>query len=190
SVAVQTFRPAVLERYTATLTVSTKVDKEHDLILIVVSERTLANVDQDLQSDRKTEYSLAIDQFIRVTDGKNISPASGPFPGVEAEAELKTQGKGKVKRNDRLEARVQARVVEVLPNGNLRLEARRERRVGDETTVITLSGVAPGRWIALDDTVPSDRLADLKISYSGEGPVSARTGSSWLCTVLDWIWPF
>ena len=90
---------------------------------------------------------------------------------------------------------MQARVIDVLPNGNVRLEARTERTIGSETTIVTLSGEASGNAVKMDAkdgtySITSDRLADLKIIYSGTGPVSARTRLTWLGKLVDWIWPF
>ncbi len=167
--------------------------KKRDYVLIVINERAQAGVDADLQADRKTEYSLLLDKFLQFK-GLNLAPDLGPQPEIEVEAEVKTKGKGKVKRNDRLDARVQAKVIDVRDNGSVVLEARTERTVGSERTVLTLSGEAPSNAIkmAADGTfsVTSDRLADLKIIYSGNGPVSGKTRATWLTSIVDWIWPF
>ncbi|MCA8962682.1 MAG: flagellar basal body L-ring protein FlgH, partial [Planctomycetes bacterium] len=85
---------------------------------------------------------------------------------------------------------VAATVTEVLPNGNVVLEASRERTVGAETTIIKLRGVAPMSAVTTDLTLSSDRIAELKLEMSGEGAVTARTRRTWLQVVVDWIWPF
>lgn len=165
------------------------VFQKNDLILIVVREEARADVGTGLDASRKTELSMLIDSWVKL-DGRNLSPVTGPQPNVEYEGEVKTSGGGSTNRNESIETRIMARVVDVLPNGNLRLEARRERVINSETNVFTLSGEAPAGAITDDRSVPSDRLADLKLSYTGTGPASAKTRATWLTWITDLIWPF
>ncbi len=163
--------------------------KKHDLILITVQKRTQADVGTTLDSERNTEYSLLLDQFVKLSGG-NLSPDLSPQPNVEVESEINTRSRGRTNRNDRIQARLTARVIDVLANGNVRLEAREERTINDERTIITLSGEAPAEAITAQKVLSSDRIADLRIIIRGEGPVSSRTGWTWAARVFDFIWPF
>lgn len=165
------------------------VFKKNDLILIVVREEARADVGSGLDAGRTTELSMLIDSWVKI-DGRDLTPVTGPQPNIEYEGEIQTSGGGSTNRNESIETRIMARVIDVLPNGNLRLEARRERVVNSEKNIFTLSGEAPASAITDEGSVPSDRLADLKLSYTGTGPASAKTRATWLTWITDIIWPF
>ena len=83
------------------------------------------------------------------------------------------------------------RVVDIRPNGNLVLEGRTTRRINDEESVLTIFGEVDPRDIgAQSRAVRSERVADMKLSFSGSGPVSRNLGRSILSGVLEWLWPF
>jgi Flagellar basal body L-ring protein len=81
-------------------------------------------------------------------------------------------------------------VVDVIPNGNLLIEGRRNVKVNNEDQVIVLTGTVRGRDISADNTVNSALIADARISYSGKGVISDRQKPGWLMNVLDKVWPF
>ncbi|MFN0056829.1 MAG: flagellar basal body L-ring protein FlgH [Planctomycetota bacterium] len=162
---------------------------KNDIILILVKEETKGDVGSTLDAKRKTELTMLIDSFARFQNG-DLKPNFNPTPELELEAESKTRGSGKTNRKDRIDTRVAARVVDVLPNGNVRLEARSERTINDETTVLTLSGEVREVDVSAENSVLSDRMADLKLSYSGDGPVSGKTKQTWFVWLIDHIWPF
>ncbi|MFH4410642.1 flagellar basal body L-ring protein FlgH, partial [Acinetobacter baumannii] len=61
-------------------------------------------------------------------------PGAGIAAGViGALGSRKYEGKGATERRSNVRARIVARVVEVLPNGDLRIEARKLVRVNKET---------------------------------------------------------
>jgi flagellar L-ring protein precursor FlgH len=92
---------------------------------------------------------------------------SGTFDGV-----------GESSRTDRLVASISAVVVDVLPNGDLRLSGEQSLLVNGEKTVIRLSGRARPADITETNTLLSSRMADARIEYSGSGfgARSARPG--------------
>jgi flagellar L-ring protein precursor FlgH len=95
---------------------------------------------------------------------------------------------------DAFEARVTAMVVDVLPNGNLVLNGRREIRVDKQTKLIEFSGVVRKYDVTSANTVSSSMVADARISYVGSGPstnATQRRGiGAWIHDALDWLWPF
>lgn len=87
-------------------------------------------------------------------------------------------GVGESSRTDRLVASISAVVVDVLPNGDLRLAGEQSLQVNGEKTVIRLSGRARPADISEANTLLSTRIADANIEYrgSGLGARSARPG--------------
>ena len=83
-----------------------------------------------------------------------------------------------------------ARIVDILPNGNLVIQGNREVRVNHENQIITLTGLVRPRDISADNVVLSTYLADARISYSGSGIINERQRPGWLTRVMGKIWPF
>ena len=44
--------------------------------------------------------------------------------------------------------------------------------------------------IGEDDTVPSSRIADAEIEYTGQGDISDTQRRGWLARIMSKIWPF
>lgn len=162
---------------------------KNDIVLVVIDENDSASNNAVLDARRKTETSLLLDSFIRFS-GVHLKPDFSPQPEVEMEGERKITARGRTDRREVLRMRIPARVVDVRPNGNVILEARKERRVNDEKTVVTLSGEVRSKDIMNDYSVPSDRIADLKLAYTGKGTVSSNVAWTWMVWLIDHLWPF
>lgn len=87
-------------------------------------------------------------------------------------------GRGEVRRGGSILAQISARIVEVLPNGDVRIEGEQTVYVNGEETLIGVRGVARLADIGSDNTLPSGRLAEAEIRYDGSGFAtdSARPG--------------
>lgn len=166
--------------------------KTHDLITILVEEKSSTSNDATLKSDKTYDIKLQqLDDLITMlTDRKLGAEEVGGTEGTYT-AEKKTDQKASAGRDDEFQARITAEVMEVLPNGNLLLEARKKLTIYDEQQEITLTGTVRPEHVKTDYTVLSRYLANAAIEIKGEGPV-ARGGSKrgWLARLLDFVWPF
>jgi flagellar L-ring protein precursor FlgH len=159
-----------------------------DLITVVISEQQ--NVKNEERSDvrRQTGLSYALDSF-------NIDPdAFDPLPDIEASSSNSLQGTANYEKKDNFTARVTAVVVDVLPNGNLVVRGRREIRIDKEVKLIEFSGILRRYDVNPDNTVSSELVADAKVVYSGDGPLTEATNryglGGWIYSALGWLWPF
>lgn len=163
--------------------------QRHDIVLINVVEVSQASNDARLETKRDLQLEFALDKWVRFADG-DLSPTRNVQPEIDLQSKRELKGSGRTNRNESIRLRVAARVVDVLPNGNLVLEARKQRRINDEVTVLTLTGEVASADVAPDYSISSDRVADMKLSLTGEGPVTANARWTWLTWLVDWIWPF
>jgi flagellar L-ring protein precursor FlgH len=85
---------------------------------------------------------------------------------------------------------IAAQVVEVFPNGDLRIQGNREVTVNSETQTMTIRGIV--RRIDLDtaNTVLSTAVADAVISYTGLGVVDDVQRPGWATRIFNWLTPF
>jgi flagellar L-ring protein precursor FlgH len=89
-----------------------------------------------------------------------------------------------------MQATIAARVVDVLPSGNLVIEGQREIIVDQEKQTISIRGVVRPKDIDSANTVLSTNIADAQINYTGDGIISDANRKGWMAQLIDWIWPF
>jgi len=99
-------------------------------------------------------------------------------------------GSGSTSRQETLNATVSAKVIDVLTNGNLMIEGRRNVRVNNEDQIIIIEGTVRPADIGPNNVVNSIYIADARISYSGKGILSDRQSPGWLMNIVDKLWPF
>ena len=119
-----------------------------------------------------------------------------PLADVEASGKLTTSGdladggSGSVNRKESLETQVAVVVTQVLPNGNLVIEGRQEVRVNFEVRDMIVAGVVRPEDVQSDNTVPSSKIAEARISYGGRGQITAVQQPRYGQQVVDAIMPF
>jgi flagellar L-ring protein precursor FlgH len=143
-----------------------------DLVTVVVNEVVAA------QTQTKTSQARSIQLDLGGGSGfLSLLPGGGFQSGQDASANRA------VGSTVAVQARVTLRVVQVLPNGVLRLEGERELLLRDEPYKLRVTGLVRQLDVQADNTVPSDRLADVRIVL--EGPRRPFTGNNPLQWVLD-----
>ncbi len=109
---------------------------------------------------------------------------------ISASTKNDFEGTGETTRGGSLRATITARVVDVLPNGNLAIEGKREISINNEKKEILVQGVVRPRDLAYDNSVYSTQIADAKIIYTGVGVIGEKQRPGWLARVVDVVWPF
>jgi len=86
-------------------------------------------------------------------------------------------------------ANITAKVIEVMPNGNLIVEGRKEVTIEKEKRFIILSGMVRPEDIEFDNTISSSKVADARIEYTGTGVISDKQSPGVLHRIFDWVYP-
>ncbi len=163
-----------------------------DIITIKIVENYQSSSKVNNKVDRKSSLTSGIKSFLGIE--KKIEKEHPNFKASEmfgGEFSSSTQGQGQFSRNTNIVATITARVVEVLPNGNMVVQGVRVVRQNENLEYITISGIVRPEDIEPDNTVLSTQLADAHIEYSGAGPSTLATrGPGWLARILQLIWLF
>jgi flagellar L-ring protein precursor FlgH len=119
------------------------------------------------------------------------APGAGLAAGVIGGlGNRKFEGKGNTERRSDLRSRIAARVIEVLPNGDLRIEALKTVKINREDEKLILSGIVRMRDLNSDNVVPTTAVGDLHVELNGKGVASADNAPGWLFRLFEKIAPF
>ena len=97
---------------------------------------------------------------------------------------------GQVTEKEEIVYRIAATVVDVLPNGNLVLEAHKYIKTDDEMWKYTLNGIVRSQDINRDNTALSENIANLQITKDLAGKARDSTKRNWGTKLFDWFFPF
>ncbi len=162
----------------------------YDQITIVVDERTSGVNNTSLRTQEQSSYAAKLKDFIGFKDGNLVDGLDGD-KGIDFQSEKQQNSRGQQSVTRSISSKFTARVVEVLPNGHLVLEARRHRRLDfEEETLILFGVVNPEHISKATDMVQSDRLADLDLQIIPNGAIADSEQRGWLSWLWDRIWPF
>ncbi|WP_029898420.1 flagellar basal body L-ring protein FlgH [Desulfohalovibrio reitneri] len=170
-----------------------------DIVTVKVVETSEGTHEAETDADRASNLNLQVQSFfnkgnVRATPfgipsfGLNGAPGDDPLAEVQSNSEFSATGE--TTRESELTATLGARVVDVLPSGMLQIEGAREMRINDETQVLIVRGLVRPQDIASDNSITSDKIADAKIQYFGQGVLADKQKPGWMIRVLDNIWPF
>jgi len=95
-----------------------------------------------------------------------------------------------IKENYTAKGRIVARVVEVLPNGDMRVEAEKLVKINKEDERLSVSGIVRSRDVSPENAVATTAIGELKVSLNGKGVASADNAPGWLFRFFDKISPF
>jgi flagellar L-ring protein precursor FlgH len=163
-----------------------------DIVTITISEKASASKQASTTTDRTSSMSAGIPHLF----GLEKSSLVGNNPNldinklVEASFANKFAGTGTTVRKEDLIASLTAQVVDVYPNGNLKIRGGKEVQVNNEVQVIYMTGIIRPVDIMANNTVDSKHVLNAKISYTGKGAISDKQKPGWLMRTLDNIWPF
>jgi flagellar L-ring protein FlgH len=161
-----------------------------DIVTVKITEVSQASEKATTDTGRSSEMHAEIPNLL----GFEVNHATGLFRNpanlVNAANDNTFSGSGSTTRAGSLSATITARIVEVLPNGNLAIEGKREIYVNNEKKEILLQGVIRPRDIAYDNSILSTQIADAKVIYTGIGVVAENQRPGWLMRFFNIVWPF
>lgn len=169
-----------------------KQHKLNDLVTIRVNEAS--NFTSEGEVDRRNISSVdaRLQNWVEL-DGLNLGTAKNTgndLPRARGNYNQQTQANGEITTRDLLVYNITARIVDIRPNGNLVLEARKTMRVDDEIVENSLTGTVRAEDIPPNNVVLSEKLAELSINRRTVGHVRDSYKRGWLTRFWDGVNPF
>ncbi len=140
-----------------------------DLVMIRIVEQTLATASGSVNGQR----SFAASSGITALAGKiNTAGVQQLFSPTSSSA---LKGAGTADSQSQLQANLAGRVVAVMPNGNMVIEAERVVSFNQQTQTVVLRGLIRPGDLASDNSVLSTSISDLELELKGKGVVTDAT---------------
>lgn len=165
--------------------------KVHDLVTIVVAEKSQVTMNSTFNRQRNATYKAQLKEFLRLGKTGNLRPAAeADQPTIDTNLQGRLQTTGIMNDTEGMTFRIQAEVAEVLPNGILVLEARKQSVSNREAWEYTFTGKARAEDVNKDNTILSERVANQVISKKSKGKVYDSTSRPWGTRLWDKLFPF
>ncbi len=149
------------------LTRDYKARNVNDIIVIQVVESTTATADGSVKSQRTYSASSSLTGFFG-TPGANNALQNLFAPN----SSQNLNGQAQTSSDAALNTSLTARVVDVLPNGYLVVEATRRIFWNDQHQLVTIHGVVRPGDITSANTIPSTSVSNLQLELQGKGVIS------------------
>ncbi len=166
----------------------------NDLVTIRVIETIAGSGKADTKTGRKSEVDAGVDTIFGYPLDFNLTNLFGKGntfkPSVKGSMESDFQGSGATNREGKLIGTITATVVEIMPNGNLVIESRKEITINHEKQILVLRGMIRTEDVMVDNTVLSSKVANAEVFFVGDGIIQDKQRPGWLARFIDRVWPF
>jgi flagellar L-ring protein precursor FlgH len=160
-----TFRPLVSDR---------RARLPGDLVTVLVYENSSASTSADTNLQRGNAVGISASTH-KQQAAFNIA-VNNDFDGG-----------GRVVRAGRVLAQLTVAVTKVAENGDLWINGEQEIELNSDRQHIRIEGRVRPIDLNSNNTVQSNRIADLRLSYVGNGELADRQKPGWWSKVLTWL---
>lgn len=150
-----------------------------DVLTVQIVENTSATA--VATTNTKEEYNASL-------DGGGTSGLSKFMPfGAKGSTKSEHKGDGRTVRQGTLTGTLTAKVVELFPNGNMRIEGQKCLVVNGEKQITILRGVVRPEDISPGNVVNSNVIADAEIVFKGKGVLANAERPGIIARIFDWL---
>ena len=154
-----------------------------DVLTVTLNEQTNSSQRNQNKDEKKDSASISL-------------PAIFGLGGLLFGADMKTamssekkfDGKGDNSQNNVLRGAITVTVVEVLPNGNLKIRGEKRIALNQGDEFVRLSGIVRPADISSNNIIDSQKIADATFMYTGEGATADASTQGWLGRFFNSTW--
>ena len=161
-----------------------------DILTIIVQESTASSKANNTKTARSSGTDASIGSFLFSPTASSLLTKGGKLPAMSMTSKNTFDGGGEINNSEKITTRFAVKIVDVLPNGNMIVEGKRQTKISGETTDAVLRGVVRGEDVTAVNTVFSYNVADATIQYMSKGSVSDNQRKGWFSRVWDKVSPF
>ena len=168
--------------YSQNLFSDIKAHRIGDIITVILNENTNANKQAKSELAKETTVNMQSPNFL----GRTLSKLSAGLIGSN-----EFDGEAKMQQNNSLSGEISVTVNKVLANKNLVVRGEKWITLNSGEEYVRLTGIIRPEDISSDNTVDSNKIANARMQYSGQGFVHNTQNPGWISKILNHpYWPF
>jgi len=167
-----------------------KARRVGDIVTVVIQENNGASRNNNTTTSRSSGVDASISSFLYAPTASGMLTKSGQLPAMNLTAKNTFNGGGQIANQETITAQIAVKVIDVLPNGNLVVEGRRQTAFAGEKQEAVLRGTVRYDDITSTNTVFSYNIADASIQYISHGAVTDSQNKGWFTKIWDKLSPF
>jgi flagellar L-ring protein FlgH len=158
-----------------------------DILQVLLVEKT----DASKESSTATGKTSKVAADAPTIAGRGITFKGAPLLSSDVAGDRSFDGKSDSSQSNKLEGSITVTVAERLPNGNLLIRGEKRITINQGQEFIRLQGIVRPVDIGPANTVPSTKIADATITYTGKGTLADSNRQGWLSRFFNSPWfPF
>jgi len=161
-----------------------------DILTILVQESATAQKQNNTTTSKQSAIDASIQSFLYAPAASGLLSKNGSLPAMKMSSKNDFNGGGQINNSEQITARIAVRVIDVLPNGNLIVEGRRQTAFSGEKQDATLRGTVRYNDIAANNTLYSYNMVDATIQFTSKGTISDNQRKGWFSKIWDKVTPF
>lgn len=163
-----------------------------DILTVKLDLQDSATWDNKTERDRQDSEDADVTKLLGLEAEftKVLPEAVDPTSMLSFGNTHSTSGDGTIERSETLEVTFAAIVTQILPNGHLVILGRQEVRVNAELRELMVTGVIRPEDIDSDNSIPHQKIAEMRVAYGGRGTLSNLQQPRWGTQIWDILFPF
>lgn len=161
-----------------------------DVLTLLIDENTGFEGQEKREMEKKTNASGSISGTGSSSSLGTVLRSFAFDLGGKNESKRGFDGKANSTIDRRFTDRMSVVVIGVQPNGNIIVEGYRQRVINREMRTLRIVGIARPNDIGPFNTLQSQFLANMQVSYFGRGPDTNYTNQNWGGRIFNVLWPY
>ncbi|PZQ48467.1 MAG: flagellar basal body L-ring protein [Micavibrio aeruginosavorus] len=169
-----------------------RADDVGDILTVTLDIKDKAELDNETERTREADEGAGLNALLGYeADLAQVLPETVNNAAlVGANSESNHKGSGSIDREEKIQMKLAATIMQVLPNGNMVIQGRQEVRVNFEKRILEFAGVIRPQDITIDNTISYDKVAEARVSYGGKGQITDVQQPRYGQQVYDVLFPF
>jgi flagellar L-ring protein precursor FlgH len=157
-----------------------------DILTVALVESTQASKKASTTTSKTDKANIASPTVL----GQNLT-IGGKVANIGLDGERSFDGAGSSTQSNQLVGQITVTVAQRLSNGNLLVRGEKWLTINQGQELVRIAGIVRPQDIGQDNVVPSTRVADARISYTGRGTLADANTRGWLSRFFNSKWmPF
>jgi flagellar L-ring protein FlgH len=167
-----------------------KARRVGDILTVMVQENNGATRNNTTSTSKTSAVDASIASFLYGPAASGLLTKGGAYPAMNFSDKNTFSGGGQINNQETITAQIAVRVIDVLPNGNLVIEGRKQTSFSGEKQDAILRGTVRFDDISSANSVFSYNIADASIKYVSTGTVTDAQRKGWFNRIWDKVNPF